>query len=354
MRREHSFFIEQMLLILAFAVTSCLKVPSDDCDKPAPDAITDPASFISSEGAILNGRFSAHGQTTGVTFEFGTTDQFGQSVEPLSAPVSQISFRTVSIEISGLKPETTYHFRLKATGECLEASGEDLSFTTLKTGETGIVFNPAIVYGSVRDIDENIYKTVQIGTQTWMAENLRVQRFNDATGLVQEVNNHSWTTKTDPAYCYYANNISMRYTTGALYNWHAVGTGKLCPAGWHVPSESEWNTMIDFLGGEAAAASRLKMTDGVLWPFPNSGSTNESGFTAIPVGIRYGYAGSNGGLFYDMGWKGVWWTSTQSSVSTAKYREIDQAGVISGTTSKPGKYQLNNKNFGFSVRCVKD
>ncbi|HLN56552.1 MAG TPA: FISUMP domain-containing protein [Bacteroidales bacterium] len=349
--------IRSRLLFLFFAAfaASCLKLPDrNNCDQPAPDVVTDPASFISADAAIINGRFAAHGQNTVVTFEFGLTDSYGQLIEPYTAPVNNVNFRTVSFHVTGLLPSTTYHFRLKAEGECKEMAGEDITFTTISYQETGIIFNPAVNYGSVSDIDGNIYKTVTIGSLTWMAENLRTQRLNDASGMINDVNNHSWASRTDPAYCYYSNGVQIRFEAGSLYNWYAVGTGKLCPAGWHVSTDEDWNNMVAMLGGETAAAVKLKMTGNNMWPAPNTASTNQSGFTALPAGLRYGYIGSNGGFFYDMGWKGVWWTSTQTSIATAKYREIDQAGVISGTSSTPGKYQLNNKNFGFSVRCVKD
>lgn len=344
-----------MILLLTASAASCLKLPDrNNCDKPAPDVITDPASFIAADAAIINGRFAAHGQNTLVTFEFGPDNRYGQNIEPYTSPVNQVSFRTVSFHVTGLRPSTTYHFRLKAEGECNESAGEDITFTTLNYEETGIIFNPDISYGTLTDIDGNIYKTVTIGTRTWMAENLRSQRFNDGMGMINDVNNYSWSSRTDPAWCYYSNIVQMRLAAGILYNWYAIGTGKLCPTGWHVPSDEEWNNLIVTLGGEASAAGKLKMTGGNMWPSPNSGSSNQSGFTAIPAGLRYGFIGSNGGFFYDMGWKGVWWTSTQTSITTAKYREIDQAGVIAGTLSNPGKYQLNNKNFGFSVRCIKD
>lgn len=345
-----------VLLILLFftaAASSCLKIAYKDCDEPAPDVVTDQASFILYDAAILNGKFSAHGQNTIVSFEFGLTEAYGQTIEISRYPVSEVNFRTTSVRISGLMPSTTYHFRLKARGECHEAYGDDMTFTTLKNFETGIIYNPDLTYGAVTDIDGNVYKTITIGSQTWTAENLRTERLNDGAGIINDVNNQLWTQRTDPAYSRYDNGVLIRFSTGNLYNWYAVSTGKLCPVGWHVPSEAEWNTLITGLGGESTAGKKLKQSGTSMWQAPNYGA-NESGFTAVPAGIRIGSIGSNGGLFSDMGLRGYWWTSTQSSSSTAKYRAIDYLGVISGTPGNPGKYELNNKNFGFSVRCIKD
>ncbi len=91
-----------------------------------------------------------------------------------------------------------------------------------------------------------------------------------------------------------------------------------------------------------------------MWGASNVNATNSSGFTAIPSGLRYGYIDNKGGSFYELGLSANWWTSTQTSSSTARYRQIDKNGVISGSAKIPGKYLLNNKNFGFSVRCVKN
>lgn len=344
-----------LLILLLFAATasSCLKLSDKECNEPAPDVVTDPASFVIYDAAILNGKFSAHGQNTIVSFEFGLTDSYGQEIQISRYPVSEMNFRTTSVRISGLMPSTTYHFRLKARGECSEAYGDDKTFTTLRNFETGIIYNPDLSYGSVSDIDGNVYNTITIGSQTWTAENLRTERLNDGTGIINEVNNQNWTQRIDPAYTRYDNGVLIRFSTGNLYNWYAVSTGRLCPTGWHVPTESDWNKLIENLGGEAIAGRKMKQAGATLWLAPNEGA-NESGFTAVPAGMRIGTIGTNGGLFSDMGLRGYWWSATQSSPSTAIYRAIDHMGVIIGTTSNPGKYELNNKNFGFSVRCVKD
>lgn len=339
-------------LFFAVLASSCLKFADKDCTEPAPDAITEKASFLTYDGGVLNGMFSAHGQSTMVYVEYGLTDSYGHTIEIFRYPVAEVSFRPVSVRVSGLLPATTYHFRLSAKGECRDAFGDDVTFTTLKNYDTGIQFNPDLSYGSVRDIDDNIYNTISIGSQVWMAENLRTERLNDGTGIINEVNNQMWTTRIDPAYSRYDNTVHIRFSTGNLYNWYAVNSGKLCPTGWHVPSEAEWNTLVTYLGGESKAGVKLKQGGITLWLA--SGATNESGFTAVPAGMRIGSIGGTGGLFLDLGVKGYWWTSTQSSSSTAKYRGIDGKNVISGTPSNPGKYELNNKNFGFSVRCVKD
>ena len=140
-------------------------------------------------------------------------------------------------------------------------------------------------YSIIADIDGNIYNTVIIGTQVWMKENLKATKLNDGTNILLETDNATWISLTDPAYCWYNNDASSyKNTYGALYNWFTVETGKLCPTGWHVPSDAEWFTLIDFLGGESVAGGKLKEIGNTHWNSPNTGATDEYGFTAITLG----------------------------------------------------------------------
>jgi len=149
--------------------------------------------------------------------------------------------------ISGLTANTTYYVRAYATNNKGTGYGSAMSFTTLEGGSGAIVFNPNITYGSMTDIDGNTYKTVTIGTQTWMAENLKVTKYNDGTNIPNVTDDTEWGNLTTGAYCNYNNDQSNVATYGRLYNWYAVNTGKLCPTGWHVPSDAEWTTLEDYL-----------------------------------------------------------------------------------------------------------
>ncbi|MBN1185318.1 MAG: PKD domain-containing protein, partial [Bacteroidales bacterium] len=200
-----------------------------------------------------------------------------------------------------------------------------------------ILFNPGLTYGSVTDIDGNIYKTIQIGTQTWMAENLRTTRYNNGTEIPLVTNSSTWASLSTPAYCWY-NNDKFTYgnTYGALYNFFTIDTNILCPTGWHVPANIEWDTLIGYLGGRSIAGSKLKETGIIHWVPPiNEGVTNESGFTALPGGYR-----DDNGPFLNMGGSGYWW-----SLSWYHYMYNNNSYV--------DRWFADNR-YGFSVRCVKD
>jgi uncharacterized protein (TIGR02145 family) len=202
--------------------------------------------------------------------------------------------------------------------------------------------NPNITYGSITDIDGNTYKTVTIGTQTWMAENLKVTKYNDGIAIPNVTDNTAWRELTTGALCDYDNTPSNSETYGKLYNWHAVNTGKLCPTGWHVPSDAEWTELTDYLGGTSDAGGKLKETGTTHWNSPNTGATNETGFTALPGGYR-----SYDGTFLNFGIYGYWWSATENLTSNAWGRTMSYR--VSSVYRNS-----NDKELGFSVRCLRD
>ncbi|MBG0860023.1 MAG: fibrobacter succinogenes major paralogous domain-containing protein [Bacteroidales bacterium] len=232
--------------------------------------------------------------------------------------------------ITGLRPNTAYYLRAYITNTKDTLYGEIKSFTTPD-------------YGSVRDIEGNEYKTITIGTQTWMLKNLCTTRFKDDTPIAQVSDSAKWASITTPAYCWYKNDeAAFESTYGALYNWFTVNTGKLCPEGWHAPSDDEWNILTSIYGGEKVAGGKLKERGMSYWVDPNSGATNESGFTALPGGFRY-----HDGVFFDLGFGGYWWSTEQHSTSDAFFRFIYY--------KDSAVFRFNNrKRNGFSVRCVRD
>lgn len=165
-----------------------------------------------------------------------------------------------------------------------------------------INFNPAITYGKMTDQDGNFYKTVTIGMQVWMAENLKTTRFNDNTTIPLVSDSVEWIGSNTPCYCWYDNDAdTYRVVYGALYNWYAIKTGKLCPKGWHVPSNEEWITLRTYLGGEEIAGGKMKETGTLHWQSPNAGASNFSGFTALPGGVRGIVGTGNKGKFGGQG-----------------------------------------------------
>ena len=199
--------------------------------------------------------------------------------------------------------------------------------------------------GTITDADGNVYNTVIINNKCWMRENLKTTKLNDDTSISIETNDAAWDILTTPAYCWYDNNQSTYGNTyGALYNWFAVETGKLCPSGWHVPTDDEWTALIDYLGGESVAGGKLKETGTAHWKSPNTGADNSSYFTALPGSYR----GTGGHFSSVILQKGYWWSSTgHETYSSVWYRNI--------TSSSKRVYRHHlGKDHGFSIRCVKD
>jgi uncharacterized protein (TIGR02145 family) len=289
-------------------------------------ALTLTPTALATNSIRLKGIVDPYNNTTNVTFEYGLTTVYGNSSIAEESPVTGIADQAVSADITGLDANTTYHFRVKAVSESGTVSSEDLMFTTT---------------GTVTDIDGNVYKTVMIGKQLWMKENLRVTRYNDDSPIPHITVDADWATTIGPGYCWYNNNESAyKDTYGALYKWYTIVSGNLCPAGWHVPSDVEWNSMLDQLGGEAIAGGNLKETRISHWRIPNTGATNGSGFTALPGGSRRSL-----GAFKGLDETGNWLTASEFDSQLAWER------VISYDNSNNQK-NTSKKIDGLSVRCV--
>jgi len=194
---------------------------------------------------------------------------------------------------------------------------------------------------TVMDIDGNVYKTVQIGTQKWMAENLKTTKYRNGDPII---NNQNWQSLTTGAYCWYDNNVTTNKTTyGALYIWYAVADSRnIAPAGWHVATAVAWTTLTTFLQTGNAEGGNLTDTGFIHWSSPNTDATNSSGFTALPGGNRLA-----NGNFYNLGLNGSWWSSGSGDPNGAWNR------ILSYTNSNVNRGYGSKQN-GFSVRCVKD
>ena len=198
---------------------------------------------------------------------------------------------------------------------------------------------------TVSDADDNSYDVVKIGTQVWMTENLKTTKYNDGSDIPFVTGNSAWKVLTTPAFCWYNDNeATYKATYGALYNWYVVETGKLCPKGWHVATNDEWTSLWTYLGGDLVAGGKLKEDGTSHWSTPNTNATNEAGFTALPGGSR----SSGIGNFSDITFKGTWWTATERVGIQHAY--MHRLSYDSGGMS----YGDADKNYGFSVRCIKD
>lgn len=197
--------------------------------------------------------------------------------------------------------------------------------------------------GEVKDHDGNTYKTVKIGSQEWMAENLNVSTFRNGDTIAEAKTWREWEragVEGKPAWSYYNNDPANGTKYGRLYNWYAVNDPRgLAPAGWHVPTDAEWTKLIDFLGGYSVAGSKMKSTIG--WE-KNGNGINESGFSALPGGLRYSY-----GEFKYLGDYGYWLAYDEYTKNSAKSR------FMVYRSDSAGRFYLT-KGKGFSVRCIMD
>lgn len=196
---------------------------------------------------------------------------------------------------------------------------------------------------SIVDIDGNIYKTVTIGSQVWMAENLKVTHYQNGDQIMPS-NGLSWVNTEEGACCELNNHPDNIKTFGKLYNGYAVlDRRNIAPAGWHIPSVTEWLTLINYLGGQMEAGGKLKDTS-ISWTKPNVGATNESGFSALPGGYRTFY------IEYKEAYiGGYWWSNTEKDSESIYFMYLrNDYNYTGGMTSSFYKHA------GFSVRCVKD
>jgi uncharacterized protein (TIGR02145 family) len=206
---------------------------------------------------------------------------------------------------------------------------------------------------TVKDIDGNTYNTVQVGTQCWTKQNLKVTKYRDGSfisldttgGVNGNGKGQTWSARTTGARTAYGHNNNNLEVYGYLYNWYAVADNKgLCPTGWHVPADGEWTDLTSFIGGgESIAGGKMKATGTTLWNNPNTGATNESGFSALPGGYR-----NNLGSFDEIkSYLALFWSATEENSSVAWSRNLyNNSGIVDrGNTIK---------SFGASIRCLRD
>lgn len=192
----------------------------------------------------------------------------------------------------------------------------------------------------LEDIDGNRYSTVTIGNQVWMAENLNVTHYRNGDAILKYTNANGWSMQSKGAYCEYNNEMDKATTYGRLYNWHVISDSRnICPEGWHIPTQEEWDEMINFLGGENNCVNSLK--DPSFWPNSNS-SSNNSGFSARPGGMR-----CSGGQFMNLNSEGAWWTISEICINNGKCIKMN------GSENKVYRTGLGKKA-GLSIRLVKD
>jgi len=245
-----------------------------------------------------------------------------------------------NLSIEGLTMNTTYYIRAFATNGIGTAYGQEITFTT--AGVVDDFLNASLTYGEVTDIDGNTYATVVIGAQEWMAENLRTATYANGDPIPNVTDDSEWSTLSTGAWAIFGNDCDFEIPYGHLYNWFAVDDDRnICPAGWHVATEEEYGEMKDLYGG-LLAGGPMKSAGDLYWLDPNIGGTNESGFSALPGGLR-----ESDGFFNTINVMACYWTATAYGFGSAFYQEMSYGHDNIYTA-------FDDVEAGFSVRCVKD
>lgn len=372
-----------------------------------PTVTTTTATAMTSTAATTGGNVTSDGGATVIARGvcWSTTTNPTITNNPISGGTGTGSFTS---SITGLTAGTAYYVRAYATNSAGTAYGSQVSLTTINsytvavssnptaggttsgsgvfnsgspltvtaianTGyiftdwtESGTVVSTTSVYNftiigsrtlvanytpGVIDADGNVYKTVTIGTQVWFAENLKTTKFSDGALIPLVTGNTAWSNLITPGFCWYNNNENTyKNTYGALYNWYAVNTKKLCPTGWHVPTDDEWTILTNYLGGLAVAGGKLKESGTIHWNSPNTSATNTYGFTALPGGFRI-----TDGTFNSIGTSGYWWSSSEDIWTSNFNYAITSAYYLYMYYSSSDAYGTHGSmRSGFSVRCLRN
>jgi uncharacterized protein (TIGR02145 family) len=240
--------------------------------------------------------------------------------------------------MTGLSPSTTYYVRAYVTNSLGTAYGNELTLTTLAPFSCGTF--------TVSDIDGNSYNTIVIGNQCWMSENLKTSRYRNSGSIPYVVGNTDWGNLTTGAWSYYNHDATNNIVYGKLYNWFTTKGDSLCPSGWHLPIDAEWTILTTYLGGESVAGGKMKSLGIAYWNDPNTGATNESGFSTLPGGYR-----NNDGGFAGIGNDAFFWSAQYGGIYASSRRLFSLSNGVQRES-----YYLNDSRLkgGASVRCIKD
>jgi uncharacterized protein (TIGR02145 family) len=252
---------------------------------------------------------------------------------PTITKVSSIQTEISVINLKSTNDEITMQYN---AGDRLKITGISGKYSTIITDIPSQNKTITFTFVECTDADGNDYPVVQIGTQIWMAENLKTTKFRDGTIIPHEMEKSKWKNLSSSAYCNYNNDPNLAMSFGRLYNSYCVNDSRnIAPEGWHVPTKEEWSTLIEYVGGKSVAGSKLKSTGTTIWSSTNTNATNEFGFSALPGGHRW-----QGDFGYAQVY-GVWWSVSTTFAMYSGYDNVDTG-------------YLPYKTNGCSVRCVKD
>jgi len=304
------------------------------------------------------------------------------AVEIYNSTTANWEFADAAITVTDGGSTTLYNGNITATTAAIvvkdgyanytltaSKSGYDSKSVTLTNAELKAYCNTPLIFllekgcqcnqETLTDIDGNVYKTVTIGTQTWMAENLKVTHYRNGDPIKYVTDNAEWALNYNDfngfsAYCWYNNDIANKDVYGALYNGYTVFDSRnIAIQGWHVPTADEWRTLINYLGGYNSAGGKLKETGTLHWASPNDDATNETCFSALPTGGR----GKADGVFGNINLAGYYWSSTEETQSG--YPNMWVCGILTDwannsiTDPNVGVW-FCQKGYGNAIRLIKD
>jgi uncharacterized protein (TIGR02145 family) len=314
-----------------------------------PTIITTAISSITVTGASSGGNVTNDGGASVTVRGVVWSTSSGPTVALSTKTTDGTGTGSFSSTLASLTASSTYYVRAYATNSIGTAYGNEVSFTTSFSCGTS----------TVSDIDGNTYNTVSVGSQCWMKVNLKTSRYRNGGSIPNVTDNSTWSTLTTGAWNNYDNDLSNNDIYGKLYNSYTTLGDTLCPSGWHVPSDSDWNKLVKFIDSGAdtsvahnaqssIAGGKMKSTDtyptsSYGWNGTNTGATNESGFSALPGGLRNGTTG----IFSDIRSIVVFWSATVANTSSVWDRNLNSSsGAVTRT--------YDNKSLGASVRCLRD
>ena len=335
-KRVFIFFRISALLLTVFI--SCKKDKEEEIFQ-VPSLTTLPVTGIRNTSAFSGGNITNDGGSAVLARGIVWSAQSGPTIaDDYTSEGGGIG--NFNSTMTGLIANTTYYVRAYATNAEGTAYGEEFAFTS-SPNPLGPHLNPNLSYGSMTDQDGKKYPTIVIGTQEWMAENLSATTYRNGDPIPKVIDYTPWWNLPTGARSYYDNKGEYGKLFGKLYNWYAVADPRnLCPLGWHVPTDAEWVTLKNYLGGRTSGR-KMKTIGTDYWNDPNFDATNESGFSGLPGGHRY-----FSGFFSGFGTGGSWWSSTDSAdVVWARGLSYVDNEAFRGTVEK---------NSGLCVRCLKD
>jgi len=316
MKTNVKHFIATFCFIFLLAVNASAVVPST------------PILTATTSGLTVSLSWSAVTGATGYVLYYAPY--------PAATPIGNANMGTQTSFSVTLTEGAAYYVAIKAYNNSGSSGYSNISNFTIQSSTSS---------STVTDIEGNVYNTVTIGSQVWMKENLRTTKYRDGTAIGTITSTSSIQSEISPKYQWvYLDNKSNASTYGRLYTWYAATDSRgLCPKNWHLPTDTEWTTLIDYLGGESVAGGKMKEVGTTHWTSPNTGADNSSGFTGLPGAYRSPY-----GQFVSGGSDGHWWSASDyTNISFAWSRNLS---MYSGTAWRTH----SSKKMGMSIRCLPD